>query len=58
MDFQTKKWWVFIGLSVLWIAAAAFNIPALNEAATKISAAAGAWGLLDTVTKFAKKKEG
>ena len=49
---------MFIAVGVLWICAAAFNRPELTDAAEKIMAAAAGWGILDTVVKFTKKKEG
>ena len=56
MDFKTKKFWVFIVVGLLWIAAAAFNRPELTDAAEKIMAAAAGWGLLDTAAKLVKPK--
>ena len=56
MDFKTKKFWVFIAVGILWIAAAAFNRPELTDAAEKIMTAAAGWGLLDTTAKLITSK--
>ena len=56
MDFQSKKFWVFAAVALLWVAAAAFQLPGLTDAAEKIMAAAAGWGILDTAAKFAVKK--
>lgn len=56
MDFQSKKFWTFIVVSVLRIIAGIWSTTELVEAVNWITATAAGWGLLDTAAKFVKPK--
>ena len=58
MDFQTKKFWVFVGLATICVAGMVMGKLEFMEGLVWISGMAGTWGLLDTAAKFAKPKGG
>lgn len=56
MDFETKKFWVMIGLCIIQGIGMFAGYTEFEIGFTRILVVAGAWGGLDTASKFAKPK--
>ena len=55
MDFNSKKWWTFIGIASVMLVGMVLGKVEYMEGLQWIMASAATWGLLDTGAKFANK---